>query len=502
LANRSGKRDRRKDHFVEKRDGVTAIGEEGEVSQKPNNIRADPDAFLLQIQSPAIRTELIKLARSKHVPESDREDIASETIAEAIRKRTDYDPERGSVRLWVMIIGKNIIGSYWRTQTAKKRKPEGGVISLDAESDKNGGSRTKPGDAVADTRHSVSEEVQHYIETAKLSEKEANAIAHRLDKKSKKTGEKISSSTTRRGIKKLKQVRNDEKFLECPRGPESSECAYGLLPPPEHNTALLYDALRRISWFVDAIARWRSSPTWKNVQAFLDAERAAKRFPLAISPQHWPEPLSHYRQVAHDRDPELRRRFEAAVEMALAFSEWPRVAYCRLDPNERRQRLEQFGWHFAREPFWEIDERTFEFFLKAADDLPDPRLGLAAFLQAINKAPQNASDTYSSVHLVRIDRRYPPKTLVESFNKWAGAKLKATSKTIKPSGRRRTRLLVGFACVRLMDEFGLNKADAMSWLKSHFGGTVPSTPERLERAARATRDALKDFLPSPTEIGV
>ena len=113
----------------------------------------------------------------------------------------------------------------------------------------------------------------------------------------------------------------------------------------------------------------------------------------------------------------LRRRFEAAVEIALAFPEWPGVGYCQLEPDERRQRLEQFGWTFGPEPFWEIDERTFEFFLKAADDDARSEIGLGCISQSINKAPENASDTYSSVHLVRIDWRYPLKTICRVVQK-------------------------------------------------------------------------------------
>jgi hypothetical protein len=199
----------------------------------------------------------------------------------------------------------------------------------------------------------------------------------------------------------------------------------------------------------------------------------------------------------------LRRRFEAAVEIALAFPEWPHVGYCRLEPNERHERLEQFGWLFGSEPFWEIDERTFEFFVKAPDKMPDPNFGLGAFLKSVNEAPQNASDTYSSVHLIRIDRRDSLKTFLASAEKWFRSKLKdSSSETVTRSGRPWTARFVGFACIRLLEDFGLTKFEAMSWLKTHFGGPVPRTPERLERAARATREALKDFLPSPTEIGV
>jgi hypothetical protein len=61
---------------------------------------------------------------------------------------------------------------------------------------------------------------------------------------------------------------------------------------------------------------------------------------------------------------------------------------------------------------------------------------------------------------------------------------------------------VGFACLRLIDDFGLSLDQAMSWLKERYAGPIPKTPERLERALKAARDELKDFLPSPAEIGV
>jgi DNA-directed RNA polymerase specialized sigma24 family protein len=461
----------------------------------------DPDSFDRQIQRPELRARLIKLARRKGVPETDCEDVASDIIAEAIRCQAEYDRERGSVSTWVIAIGENVIRTYVRRLTAQKRKPEGGIISSDAASDPDA-NPLKVRDTRAEAERRSSEEAEHFLDTARLSKKERKAVALHRNKEANEISEKFSSSTARRAMKKLKQAGTDEKFRECARGPDALECAYGKIAPPEHDTALLYDAARRISWFVDAIAQWRNSPEWKQLKLYLDNQRDAKRFPLSILREHWPDQLSRYRQAAHERDPRLRQRFEAAIEVAVAFPEWPYVGYCRLEPNERRERLEQFGWHVGREPFWEIDERTFEFFVSAADDLPDPKVGLSAFLQQVNEAPLNASHTYSSVYLVRIDRRYPLKTLAESFTKWARAKLQATPKTIIRSGRRRTTRLVGFACVRLMDEFGLTKAEAMSWLKAHFGGLMPFTPERLERAARATRDSLKHFLPSPAEIGV
>ena len=223
---------------------------------------------------------------------------------------------------------------------------------------------------------------------------------------------------------------------------------------------------------------------------------------MAILREHLPEPLFRYRQAAHDRDSELRRRFEAAMDTAVAFPKWPRVSYCQMEPGERRQRLEQFGWTFGPMPFWEIDERTFEFFVNAADDAPDPTLGLAGFLKWINEVPKTDSHAYSSVYLIRIDRRYPPKTIRESFNKWLAAQLKPGSNTIGRSGRRPTTRLVGFAGIRLMDDSGLSKAQAMSWLKQQFGARVPFTPERFERAVATAREGLRDFLPSPAEMGI
>jgi RNA polymerase sigma factor (sigma-70 family) len=469
------------------------------MDEKPYQPSKAPDSFSSLIGSPELRAKLIRLARFRRIPAGDCEDIASEAIARAVSNQQEYDPDRASFFSWIKKITENVICSYYRRLNAQKRKAEGGMISLDAASiqiESKG-----PSDAFVQSQH-ASEELEYLIATTNLSEKEKKAIAPQRYQGDEWTEPAISHSTARRAREKVKQTKSDEKFGESPAGPDASECAYGKIPLAEHDTALLYDAARRIPWFVEAIARWRNSPEWKDLQAYLDSERALKRFPLAILREHWPEPLSRYRHAAHERDPVLRRRFEAAVEIALAFSEWPENGYCQLDPNERRLRLEQFGWLFGPEPFWEIDKRTFEIVVSAADDVPHPKFGLAGFLKSINEAPNNDSHAYSSVHLIRIDRRYPPKTIRESFNKWLAAEPKPGSNTIGRSGRRRTTRLVGFAGIRLMDDFDLSKAQATSWLKQRFGARIPSSPERFERAVATAREGLRDFLPSPEEMGI
>jgi DNA-directed RNA polymerase specialized sigma24 family protein len=460
----------------------------------------DSDPFVLQIQSSKTHAELIKLAASAGILPDDRDDIAAETISAAIRKRADYDPSRASVGVWVLGIGKKVIATHVRKRRAKKRNPGTGVISLDATRNENRDTQYEPADAAAEANRRSSEEVEHYLDSAKLSRKERKAIARRLGKQSQKTDEKTSSSTDRRAMKKLKQVATDENFQERPQGPEAAECAYGNIATAEHDTALLYDGTRRIPWFVDAIKTWRDSPEWKQMRAFLDHERTAKRFPLAIPAESWPELFAQYRDAAQNRDPVLRRRFEAAVEITVAFSEWPKVGYCRLEPNECRRVLEQFGWQFGSAPYWEINDREFEIVVSAADHVPDPKCGLTPFLKSINQAPQNASGVSSSAHLVRIDRQYPKKTIVDSFCKWLDAQPEPCSETIVQAGRRRTTRLVGFAVIRLVDDFRLTTPQAISWLKARFGGPVPSTPARFERAAQEVRAGLKDFLPSPAEM--
>jgi len=471
---------------------------------KGGNAPEDRDSFDRQIQRAGLRTRLINLARRKGIREADCEDIASEIIAEAIRRRARYDPQRGSVETWTVAIAENVVRSHFRRLNAQKRKPEGGIISSSApDAD---GNPLQVRDTRSEAERKAAEDAEHFRQAAKLSDKEAAAIGARGNKQSHSADSKGNSPARRRAVRKAKQVKSDEKFQERPRGPEASECAYGNIPTVEHDTALLYDAPRRISWFVEAIARWRNSPEWAYVQAFWEDERAAKRFPLAILRRHWPELLFQYQTAADERDPALRRRFEKAVEIALVFPEWPGVGYCQLEPNLRRQRLDQlleeFGWHFGSEPFWEINDREFEIFVSAADHVPDPKFGLTAFLKSINEAPQNGSDTYSSVHLVRIDERCPLKTFLASAEKFWRSKVEGSSKTIAQSGRPRTTRLVGLALIRLIDDFGLTAPEAISWLKARFGGPIPSTPERLERAAQATREHLKNFLPAPAEIGL
>jgi hypothetical protein len=356
-------------------------------------------------------------------------------------------------------------------------------------------------DKRAEEERRASEWVEHFVDTADLSEKERKAIAFYRDKEANDTSVKFSS-TARRAMEKLKQAGTDEKFRESPQGPAASECAYGQIPAAERSAAVLFDQLRRTPWFVRAIADWRNSPEWKDVQAFLDNGRAAKRFPLAILRQHWPEPFARYRQAAHDRDPVLRRRFEAAVEMALTFSEWPAMGYCQLAARERRKRLEEFGWTFGAEPFWEVTKPIFEIFVEAAAETQQSIRSLADVREFLRKSPKAANEIYLSTHLVEVDWRYPMETIIASFRRWAAKQPKRDLHRITQAGRPATTNLVGFACIRLIDDFGLSLDQAMSWLKERYGGRIPKTPERLERALKATRDALKDFLPSPAEIGV
>jgi DNA-directed RNA polymerase specialized sigma24 family protein len=460
----------------------------------------DPDSFDHQIQRPELRARLINLARRKGVPATDCEDVASDIVAEAIRCQGRYDRKRGSVSTWTIALGENVIRNYVRGLNAQKRKPEGGIISSDAASDLHSNSLQVTDNRAEEQRRS-SQDVEHFLDTADLSEKETKAIAVHRDKEANEISTKFSSSTARRAMEKIKQAASDEKFQERPRGPEACECAYGKIPRAERSAALLYDQLRRIPWFVNAINSWRKSPAWKDTQAYLQSEAALKRFPLIILGDHWPEHLQRYRDAAHERDPFIRRRFEAAVDIAVAFTEWPTVGYCRLVPDERRQRLEQFGWTFGAEPFWEITDRSFDVFVGAADKIPQPGTSLTVFLESIRGMIEIGSEHNLSLHLVAIDRRHPRKTVVGSFDKWFAGGPKRASEKIRRSGRPRTTNLIGFACIRLVDDFGLSMREAASWLKERYGGPIPITPERLGRAVQSTRNALKSLLPSPAEIG-
>ena len=214
------------------------------------------------------------------------------------------------------------------------------------------------------------------------------------------------------------------------------------------------------------------------------------------------EQLRSYRQAAYNRDKVLFKQFEGAVDITLAFPQWPTVGYCQLSPGKGRKRLQEFGWTFNAEPFWEITEPTFEVFAAAADEDRQPISTLTEFLESVNNAPKTGTDSYSSTHLVRLDWRYPLDTMTASFRRWAEKQPKRQLRAIPQAGRSATTLLVGFAGIRLIDDFGLSLGEAMSWLKERYGAPVPKTPERLERAVRAARDNLKHFLPAPAEIGV
>jgi DNA-directed RNA polymerase specialized sigma24 family protein len=457
----------------------------------------DPDSFDRQIQRPELRTRLINLARRKGVPEADCEDVASDIIAEAIRCQAGYDRQRGSVPTWTIAIGENVIRTRVRSLNAQKRKPEGGIISSNAASDPDA-NPLEVRDTRVEAERRSSEEAEHFLDTASLSEKEKMAVEFRLGKD---VGGDFTSSTAHRAFQKLRQARDDEKFREQQADPRLFECAYGTIPAAEHNIAFLYDVLRQSGWFIDAVNRWRKSTEWKEIAIQLEKDRKSGRFPLTILPRYWPEELHGYYRRAHERNPDLRRRFEGAVRIALAISDWPILSYCRLDPTKRRHQLEEFGLMFEKEPLWEINERTFEIVVDAVE--PQTPKKLSEFLEMINKAPQNGSETYNSVHIVRVDWRFPLKSIMSSFEKWAaGQKVQRLGiPKIQPAGRPRHRLLLGYAFGRLTSEFGLPKGAALSWLKEKYGRPVPKSPERIYRAARHAEDKLKDFLPTPAEIG-
>jgi RNA polymerase sigma factor (sigma-70 family) len=217
------------------------------MDQEVDEVPDAPDWFTWQIQSLKLRSELINLARRKGVPADDREDIASEAITRAVSNQKEYDRTRGSFFSWIMGITENVIRSYYRKLNAQKRKAKGGIISLDAAL-----ASEEPKDASVESQR-TSEELEHFIGTTKLSEKERRALAHHLRQETTDTKAKISRSTARRAIEKLKQAASDEKFRERPRGPKPYECAYGKIPRSERSAAVLYDPLRRTPWFVNAI---------------------------------------------------------------------------------------------------------------------------------------------------------------------------------------------------------------------------------------------------------
>ena len=467
---------------------------------KPDKTPDDPNSFDRQIQRRELRRRLINLARRRDVPEADCEDIASDIIAEAIRCQAQYYPHVGSVSTWIMAIGENYICSYFRGANTQKRQPEGGIISSDAASHAD----TNPlevSDKRAEEERKASELVEHFVDTADLSEKERKAIAFHQDKEANDTSLKLSSAA-RRAMEKIKQAGTDEKFRESPQGPNPLECAYGTIPAAERTAAVLFDQSRRTKWFVEAIDDWRKSPQLSDARAFLQKQAALGRFPLRIFDQHFSEQLRSYRQAVYERDDVLHRQFEGAVDITLAFPEWPTVGYCQLVPGERRKRLQEFGWTFRTEPFWEITEPTFEIFAAAAEEDQQPSASLAQFLDRLNKSPKTGNDGYSSMHLVRIDWRYPPKTRMASFKRWAEKQSKRQLQQIPQAGRSATTLLLGFAGIRLIDDFGLSLDQAMSWLKKRYGAPIPKTPERFERAVRDARDHLERFLPPPAEFGI
>jgi Sigma-70 region 2 len=437
---------------------------------------------------------LVRWARQKGVPQNDWDDIASETIVRAYQSKASFNSARASLPAWLKGICKHVIQDHKRKASTQKRHAPGGLCSLDD---------------VPEPRHENTRQAEHdVVDRANLSKKERDAVDLSLrGAKKHKVARGASSSVRHRATEKIEQVRSDDRFQQQPHSPDAIECAYGKINPNEHDTALLYDCSRSTTWFVDAISEWRKTPEWNELQSNLRSERTHKKFPLNVTAHNWPEGLFRYYCKANEQSPQLRRRVAAAIDIVLAFAEWPSVGYCRLDSNERRRRLEEFGWPFGPEPFWEITGREFDLFMgavSASASEPPASSDLPAFLEMINKAPQSGSDLYSSTHLIRVDWRFPPKRIVNSFAKWAAVARKQESDIprVQSAGRPKTGVLLGYALNRLTTEFGMSARSAFSWLKKNYGAPVSTSPERIKRTAKRARDALKDYLPVPTEIGL
>jgi DNA-directed RNA polymerase specialized sigma24 family protein len=445
---------------------------------------ADERSFDSQIASLEIRSALMYLV--KGVPECDRENVVQDIILAALRERAKFNPALATLKTWISGIGKNVVGSYVRAKNAQKR------IASDDPADFGGDRNAEPVRKIS--------ELRGLVDNASLSEKEKKAIFPEQNH-----NQKASASTKHRATQKLKQLRSDDEFHDNCEYPNAPECAYGRIKPDEHTTTLLYDFSRKTSWFVEAVNRWRKTPQWKDVQSDLQSKRTLRRYPLNIPPSDWPGDLHRYYRQVNERSPKLRRQFAAAIEIALAFPEWPAAGFCSLDPLYRRSRLQEFGWVFEEEPFWEISDADYEIFTDGGEiQMPGSSASsqLSRFLEMINQAPRNGSDSYNSVHLIRIDWRYPAKTLVRSFKKWAATQPKQDTAKIQSAGRPRTRLLLGYAFDRLTNEFGMNAFTALSWLKKNYGSRVPTSPETLRRAAARARNSLRNVLPPPTEIGL
>ena len=357
---------------------------------------------------------LVRAARLRGVPESDCDDIASKTISRAYKSKASFNPAQASLPTWLKAICKHVIQDHERKASTQKRHAPGGLVSLDD---------------VPEPRHETTRYVDHdVVDRTNLSKREREAVDLSLRGAEKhEVARRVSSSAKHRATVKIEQVHSDDRFQEQPHGPEAIECGYGRVPPAEHQTALLYDFSRTTLWFVSAINGWRKTPEWNEVQSYLRNERTHKRFPLTVRSLNWPEDLIRYYRKANKQSPQLRRRVADAIEIVLAFPEWPNLSYCRLDSNERRRRLEEFGWLFGHEPFWEITAREFDLFMgaiSASASEPPASSDLPAFLEMINKAPQSGSDIYSSTHLIRVDWRFPLKSIVNSFCGGAQAKVR------------------------------------------------------------------------------
>jgi DNA-directed RNA polymerase specialized sigma24 family protein len=460
----------------------------------PEDTESKFEAALLD---PEIDKLIKNIGRNGGVPIDDLDDLVQEIRLEALRHRDRYDAGRSAFKSWIKAIAQKRVVDRHRRDSAARRRPKGGMLPLDPQNGSEVSAEVESLEA-RDSREppiSMAAGLREIVAPTNLTEKERAAVTELQT--GQLEGAKSRARVRRATSKMQMQARTDD--ASPPQQPLVVECGYGSVPPRQRTVALLYELSRTTPWFVEEIEAWRRRPEWKNLMDQIAQQKSENNRPILLMGFRWPRKI---RNAFMRNDNENYGDVRAAVELSVAFPEWPKTPFLCLQRPEVEDRLSWFGWIFGPTPVMEISDPIAGMLVSGGAEQPPEYPSPSEYTEWIDRSfPKRRPEAVKSTHIFRIDWDAPPATAERSFGRWYREHQKRL-KTLGPTlaGRKRSETLTSLAAMRLVDEFQLSEIDARHWLKEYHRGAAPTGAEPFQRALRAGRKRRRTFLPEPTEI--
>jgi RNA polymerase sigma factor (sigma-70 family) len=459
-----------------------------------------PEDTQSQFEIGLISQEIEKMVRGvggkAGIPIDDLDDFVQEVLSEAFQCIGKYNAACGTLKSWIAVIAKNRSVDLRRRNSAAKRRPKEGMISLNAKNGTEESPEIESGEVQSSSTSPVSAavEVKALAAQTNLTEKEKHALAESLAGKSQ--GAK-SRARVRRATSKMQMVAAADRA--SPAQPAIVECAYGKVTSAQQPAALIYELSRITPWFVEEIGVWRSNPKWERLMQQIANQKSQNVRPVLLDGSRWPRRI---REALMQNDKDNYLDVRAAVELAAAFPEWPKTPFLAIDRREVEERLWWFGWSFGPMPVMEITDPIAATLIsggaKSVPKCPSPS-EYTAWID--HSFPKRRPGAVKSTHIFRIEWDAPPATAMRCFGRWFRDLTKNHPISARRlAGRKRSGRLAALAAARLRDEFGLSEMDARHWLKCHYGAAAPINSESFQKALRMGRYLRRIFIPAPIEI--